>query len=207
MGRALADAMGMDNYSRSVQQDNFIPVRDCYFIAFLFGNIYARYMTPFTPHRLGQIIKAYRLEQKLTQAQLATKSGTGLRFIVELERGKPTVQLGKVIAVAEALGLMLMLQKDATLVAAAKAEATAKLGADPGDTTEKTADFMESANIFGGTQMQIADDVLQSARNTHVLHLQNDSDYRTIQLLKESRLSEIQNAFKINPAKPEVEPK
>ncbi len=69
-------------------------------------------MTTFTPYRLGQIVKAYRLEQKLTQAQLAAKSGTGLRFIVELERGKPTVQLDKVIAVAEALGLMLMLQKE-----------------------------------------------------------------------------------------------
>jgi HTH-type transcriptional regulator / antitoxin HipB len=79
-------------------------------------------MVTFTPHRLGQIIKAYRLEQKLTQAQLAAKSGTGLRFIVELERGKPTVQLGKVIAVADALGLMLMLQKDVSAVAAKAAE-------------------------------------------------------------------------------------
>jgi HTH-type transcriptional regulator / antitoxin HipB len=82
-------------------------------------------MTIFTPHRLGQIIRAYRLEQKLTQAQLAAKSSTGLRFIVELERGKPTVQLGKVIAVADALGLMLMLQKDASLAGAAKAQSTA----------------------------------------------------------------------------------
>jgi HTH-type transcriptional regulator / antitoxin HipB len=111
MGRARVDAMGMMQYSRTVQQYNFIPVRDCYFIAFLIGNIYASSMTPFTPHRLGQIIKAYRLEQKLTQAQLAAKSGTGLRFIVELERGKPTVQLGKVIAVADALGLDVLMQK------------------------------------------------------------------------------------------------
>jgi HTH-type transcriptional regulator / antitoxin HipB len=94
-------------------------------------------MTTFTPPRLGQIIKAYRLEQKLTQAQLAAKSGTGLRFIVELERGKPTVQLGKVIAVADALGLMLMLQKDASL-AAAKPKETARL---PGGLAEHASHY------------------------------------------------------------------
>ncbi len=64
-----------------------------------------------SPHGLGQIIRAYRLEQGLTQAALASKSGTGLRFIVEMERGKPTVQLGKMIAVAEALGLDVLMQK------------------------------------------------------------------------------------------------
>jgi HTH-type transcriptional regulator / antitoxin HipB len=184
MGRTVVDAMGMMLYSRSGQQDNFIPVRDCNYLAFLTGNIYANPMTPFTPHRLGQIIKAYRLEQKLTQAQLAAKSGTGLRFIVELERGKPTVQLGKVIAVAEALGLMLMLQKDANLVAA-KPNETARL---PGGLAERASHYAT------GLLPQISEII-------------NGPDYRATQLLKESRLSEIQNAFKINPAKPEVEPK
>jgi HTH-type transcriptional regulator / antitoxin HipB len=81
------------------------PVRDHNFIAFPFGIIHTTPMTLFTPHRIGQIIKAYRLEQKLTQAELAHLSGTGLRFIVELERGKPTVQLGKMLQVMGALGL------------------------------------------------------------------------------------------------------
>jgi HTH-type transcriptional regulator / antitoxin HipB len=196
-------------------------------------------MTPFTPHRLGQIIKAYRLEQKLTQAQLATRSGTGLRFIVELERGKPTVQLGKVIAVAEALGLMLMLQKDASLMAA-KAEATAKLSADPSDISDRSMAERMTHYVTGSppeihrliNQLKLPvlppdiqemlkqnEDIRQNLHNNpdykNLLkqvedirqNLQNDPDYKAIQLLKESRLSEIQNAFKINPAKPEVEPK
>jgi HTH-type transcriptional regulator / antitoxin HipB len=83
----------------------YVPVQDHNFIAFPLGNIHTCPMTLFTPHRIGQIIKAYRLEQKLTQAELAHLSGTGLRFIVELERGKPTVQLGKMLQVFGALGL------------------------------------------------------------------------------------------------------
>lgn len=32
-------------------------------------------------------------------------SGTGLRFIVDLEKGKPTCQLGKALAVLRTLGI------------------------------------------------------------------------------------------------------
>lgn len=41
----------------------------------------------------------------LTQKDLAFTSGTGLRFIIELERGKPTCQLGKALTVLNTLGL------------------------------------------------------------------------------------------------------
>jgi hypothetical protein len=34
-------------------------------------------------------------------------SGTGLRFIIELEKGKPTCQLGKALGILQALGLRL----------------------------------------------------------------------------------------------------
>lgn len=40
----------------------------------------------------------------LTQAQLAKRAGVGLRFIRELEQGKPTVRLDKVNRVLELLG-------------------------------------------------------------------------------------------------------
>lgn len=39
----------------------------------------------------------------LTQAQLAKRAGVGLRFIRELEQGKPTVRLDKVNRVLELL--------------------------------------------------------------------------------------------------------
>lgn len=40
-----------------------------------------------------------------TQKDLAMTSGTGLRFIIELERGKPTSQIGKVFTVLNTLGV------------------------------------------------------------------------------------------------------
>jgi HTH-type transcriptional regulator / antitoxin HipB len=168
-------------YSRSVQQDYFTPARDRNFIAFLLGNIYRNPMTTFTPHRLGQIIKAYRLEQKLTQAQLAAKSGTGLRFIVELERGKPTVQLGKVIAVADALGLMLMLQKDVrakiaqptelNLVMLAKIPQSAKLALSHTEIAPNVLESAEETKLLREAiaKKQIADTIASSRQKINAL--------------------------------------
>lgn len=45
----------------------------------------------------------------LRQDQLAAAAGVGLRFLVELERGKPTIQLGRTLAVLAAVGLDLQL--------------------------------------------------------------------------------------------------
>jgi y4mF family transcriptional regulator len=56
---------------------------------------------------LAQAVREARRSHRLTQAQLAGLSGTGLRFIGELERAKPTVALGKVVAVLATLGLRL----------------------------------------------------------------------------------------------------
>ncbi|MEY9164652.1 putative transcriptional regulator [Sinorhizobium fredii] len=40
----------------------------------------------------------------MRQDELAGVSGVGLRFIVDLEAGKPTAQLGKVLQVLQTLG-------------------------------------------------------------------------------------------------------
>ena len=45
----------------------------------------------------------------LRQDEFAAAAGVGLRFVVELERGKPTVQLGLALAVLGAAGLDLQL--------------------------------------------------------------------------------------------------
>ena len=45
-----------------------------------------------TIHTLGQSLRAARRQLGLTQAQLALAAGVGLRFIVELEAGKPTLR-------------------------------------------------------------------------------------------------------------------
>ncbi len=54
---------------------------------------------------VGLFIKAERHKQKLTQLQLAGLAGTGIRFVSDLENGKGTVQLQKLVAVLAALGL------------------------------------------------------------------------------------------------------
>ncbi|UYV15946.1 helix-turn-helix transcriptional regulator [Porphyrobacter sp. ULC335] len=53
---------------------------------------------------IGAIIRDERKALGLRQDELAAASGVGLRFLVELERGKPTVQMGKVLDVLAALG-------------------------------------------------------------------------------------------------------
>jgi len=58
-----------------------------------------------TAKELGMIIQKTRKAQGMTQPQLAMACGTGVRFIVELEAGKETCQLGKALLVAQMLGL------------------------------------------------------------------------------------------------------
>lgn len=60
-----------------------------------------------TTEQIGAVVRQARLAQGLRQDQLAAAAGVGLRFLVELERGKPTVRLGKVLAVLSALGCRL----------------------------------------------------------------------------------------------------
>jgi len=54
--------------------------------------------------QLGVAIRAARKQLALTQPQLALAAGVGVRFIVDLEGGKPTVRLEQVLRVIEALG-------------------------------------------------------------------------------------------------------
>jgi HTH-type transcriptional regulator/antitoxin HipB len=58
---------------------------------------------------ISKQIRQARIGHGLTQTELAGLSGTGLRFISELERGKPTVSLKKVVDVLSVLGLKIQL--------------------------------------------------------------------------------------------------
>ena len=55
--------------------------------------------------KLGTYIKNVRKEQHLTQSDLAIAANVGVRFLVDLENGKETAQIGKVINVCRALGI------------------------------------------------------------------------------------------------------
>ncbi len=58
---------------------------------------------------LGRAVRQARKTHGLTQAALAGLAGTGPRFISELEHGKESAELGKVLAVLAVLGLHLLL--------------------------------------------------------------------------------------------------
>lgn len=57
-----------------------------------------------TPQEIGSKIRELRKRQGLRQDQLAGAAGVGLRFLIEVEAGKETAQLGKILAVLNALG-------------------------------------------------------------------------------------------------------
>ena len=55
----------------------------------------------------GSLIRNRRKAMRMRQDQLALASGVGRRFLIELEAGKASCQLGRSLLVAEALGLRL----------------------------------------------------------------------------------------------------
>ena len=60
-----------------------------------------------TPEHLGDVVRQTRKALSLTQPQLALAAGVGVRFIVDLEAGKPTVRLENVLRVLQAQGATL----------------------------------------------------------------------------------------------------
>jgi y4mF family transcriptional regulator len=62
------------------------------------------------PAALGLAVLAARKQLGLTQSQLALASGVGLRFIVDLEGGKPTVRFDCLLRVAQSLGGLFVIE-------------------------------------------------------------------------------------------------
>lgn len=56
---------------------------------------------------LGELIQKTRKQLGVTQKSLALRSETGIRFIIELEKGKSTCQIGKMLKVLQSLGIKL----------------------------------------------------------------------------------------------------
>ena len=61
-----------------------------------------------TSQEFGASLARARKALGLTQRELALSIGVGERFIVELEAGKATAQLGKALAAAKAAGMHLV---------------------------------------------------------------------------------------------------
>jgi len=54
---------------------------------------------------IGSLIRKKRVGLGMTQSQLADITGNGTRFISDLENGKQTMQIGKVLDTLQVLGL------------------------------------------------------------------------------------------------------
>jgi len=55
--------------------------------------------------QFGAMVREHREALKMRQDDLALATGVGRRFILELEAGKPSCQLGRALVVAAAVGL------------------------------------------------------------------------------------------------------
>ncbi len=63
-----------------------------------------------TPVELGQVVRMRRRAQGLTQTELGQLAVVAPRFIGELERGKPSMHLDKVLALLTVLGIAVSLE-------------------------------------------------------------------------------------------------
>ena len=54
---------------------------------------------------LGAFVANERKRQGITQLQLSQAADVGRRFVVELENGKETIQIGKFLKVLDTLGI------------------------------------------------------------------------------------------------------
>jgi len=93
---------------RSLRASNF-PIRT-YFIdtrrkpCYLSRTVKIMARRQITTAEVGDIVRTTRKAAGLRQDELAGAAGVGLRFIVDLEAGKPTAQIGKTLQVLAALG-------------------------------------------------------------------------------------------------------
>ena len=54
---------------------------------------------------VAEIVRRTRKAQKISQTVLSQASNVGLRFVGDIERGKPTIQFDKLMAVLTSLGI------------------------------------------------------------------------------------------------------
>lgn len=62
-------------------------------------------VTARTPVDIGNFVARTRKARHYTQQEFADLAGVGRRFVSELESGKPTAEIGKIIQVLTALGI------------------------------------------------------------------------------------------------------
>ena len=63
----------------------------------------------YTTAQIGKLIRDTRKNIGVTQKDLALTSGTGIRFIIDLENGKETCEIGKALSILNTLGIKITL--------------------------------------------------------------------------------------------------
>jgi HTH-type transcriptional regulator/antitoxin HipB len=63
----------------------------------------------YTTQQIGRLIRDTRKKLGATQKALALTSGTGLRFVIDLEKGKETCEIGKALIILNTLGIKIVL--------------------------------------------------------------------------------------------------
>jgi y4mF family transcriptional regulator len=84
----------------------------------------------YTSQQIGRTIRETRKKLGVTQKDLALTSGTGLRFVIDLERGKETCEIGKALRVLQTLGIRLTLTPPATTTTTTMATTTTSRSRD-----------------------------------------------------------------------------
>ena len=59
----------------------------------------------YTTAQIGKLIRDTRKSIGVTQKDLALTSGTGIRFIIDLENGKETCEIGKALSILNTLAI------------------------------------------------------------------------------------------------------
>lgn len=75
------------------------------------NNCFWSFHAMLTMREIGEFVAATRKGQGATQLDLAQMAGVGRRFIVELEAGKESLHVGKVLRVLETLGAGIALEE------------------------------------------------------------------------------------------------
>ena len=63
----------------------------------------------YTPEQIGILIRQTRKNLGVTQRDLALTSGMGMRFVIDLEKGKETCEIGKALTILNTLGIRVTL--------------------------------------------------------------------------------------------------
>jgi transcriptional regulator with XRE-family HTH domain len=97
----------------------------------------------------GACIRSRRKALQMRQDQLALATGFGRRFLIDLEAGKPSCQLGRSLLVAEALGL-----RPAEILASG-GPSQSKAAPEPADLPQELPDLPEEMEEPDGQSTRI----------------------------------------------------